>query len=361
MSQDELFVQSGGRLKSIGKTGADGKLNVKMQRGSYNITASRAGERVQRQQVDIRPGSTTFIINLTGQLSTPGATTTANSNMNGTVATVPSATVEDVLKRFQDPKQTDSVTAADWQAVLSQTGLAFAQNPTDMRIKAQTLFARGQLAYLRGDYANALVAFNNSALTLPGSGLAYYGLGNAYLATNQLAEAVRAYQRAIELSGGLAMAYKGIGDALNKQSRSKDALGYYERARALGYASTSASMSTALNRMKLKRWSEALKELTEISRSHPSADVFMLMGDCYVRLEQPLSAAPAYRRATELNPRSAVAYAKYGEVMFDAREYVAAMEALERALVLDPSGSDINRARTRKLADQAARKARKMK
>lgn len=350
MAEAEIFVRANsGRLRSLGKTGANGRLTTKMPRGVYNITASRAGYQVQRQQIDVRPGRNTFILNLTGQPLAPGV------NPNGTPSSA-----EEIIKRFLNPKQTDSVTASDWQRVQSQTAVAFAHNPSDSRVKAQTLFAQGQLAYLRGDYPNALVAFNNSALALPTSGLAYYGLGNAYLATNQLAEATQAYQRAIELSGGMPMAYKGMGDALSRQGKSKEALTYYERARALGYSSTNASLSAARNLMKMKRWTEALKQFEEISKTQPSADVFINIGDCYVELEQPLSAAPAYRRAMQLDPRSALAHAKYGEVMLDSREYAAAMEALERALALDPSGYYINRARARKLANQAAEKMRKM-
>jgi tetratricopeptide (TPR) repeat protein len=186
-------------------------------------------------------------------------------------------------------------------------------------------------------------------------------LGNAYLAINQLNESLQAYQRAVELSGGMAMAYKGIGDVLQRQGRSKEAVKYYSQARLMGYVSNRVGLSTAQNLMKLKRWSEALRELQEISKKEPTADVFIYIGDCYVELDQPLSAAPAYRKAMELNQKSALAHAKYGEVMYNSREYAAAVEAFERALALDPSGQNINRVRLRKLANQAAGKVRNNK
>lgn len=341
----DIFVHTpGGKLQPLGKTGADGKLRTRMPRGVYNVTASHAGYNAQRQQISVQPNSTNFILNLSGQ-TLPGMLPTA----------------AEVLKRFSDPKQTDRVTIAEWQAAQQQTAHAFAANPGDAQVRAQSLFAQGQLAYMRRDYAGALVAFNNSALALPTSALAYYGLGNAYFATNQLNESLRAYQRAIELDGQLAMAYRGVGDVLTRQGKSKDALTYYERAKTLGYFSASASLSTGRNLMRQGRWAEAVRELSDLSKVQPSAEVFVALGDCYMQLKQPLSAAPAYRRAIELDSNSAHAHARYGELMYGSREYAGAAEALERALALDQAGTVINRARTRKMADDAASKARRVK
>jgi tetratricopeptide (TPR) repeat protein len=341
----------GGKSQRLGATSTDGRLLTKMARGPYDITVSRSGYQSSHQQIDVQTGSTTFTLNMMGQPS-------PNSNANGNAF---GASADDVFKRYLDPKQTDQVTANDWQFAQSQTSIAAAQNPGDARLVAQSLFAQGQVAYLRGDYAAALSAFNNSARSLPNSGLAYYGLGNAYLAINQLNESLQAYQRAVELSGGMAMAYKGIGDVLQRQGRSKEAVKYYSQARLMGYVSNRVGLSTAQNLMKLKRWSEALRELQEISKKEPTANVFIYIGDCYVELDQPLSAAPAYRKAMELNQKSALAHAKYGEVMYNSREYAAAVEAFERALALDPSGQNINRVRLRKLANQAAGKVRNNK
>ncbi|HEX8455915.1 MAG TPA: tetratricopeptide repeat protein [Pyrinomonadaceae bacterium] len=342
VAESDIFVHGPeGKLQSLGRTGADGKLRARMPRGVYNVTASHAGYDAQRQQISVQANSTNFFLNLSGM------------PLPGTVASP-----AEILRRFSDPRQTDEVTAAEWQSMQQQTAAAFAANPGDAQVRAQTLFAQGQLAYLRRDYAGALVAFNNSAFALPASALAYYGLGNAYLATNQLPEAARAYQRAVELDGQLAMAYRGLGDVLTRQGKSKDALGYYERAKALGYLSPGTAFGAGLNLMRLGRWTEAARELAAIAKAHPSAEVFIALGDCYVQLKQPLSAAPAYRRAIELDPQSAQAHARYGEMMYESREYAAAAEALERALALDRAGASINRARARKMADEAASKAR---
>jgi hypothetical protein len=153
IAESDIFVNApDGQLQSLGKTGADGKLGARMPHGVYNVTASRAGYNAQRQQINVQPGSTNFILNLSGQ-PLPGTLSLA----------------AEVLRRFSDPKQTDRVTITEWQAAQQQTAVAFAANPLDSQIRAHSLFAQGQVAYLRGDYASALVAFNNAALALPPS------------------------------------------------------------------------------------------------------------------------------------------------------------------------------------------------
>lgn len=111
-----------------------------------------------------------------------------------------------------------------------------------------------------------MIQFTNATRELPRSGLAYYGLGNAYLATNQPAEAAKAYQRAIQLTPDIAAkAYKASGDALSKMGKTKDANAHYIRARELGHFSPDVSINVALNLMKEKQWKQALAELNAVA------------------------------------------------------------------------------------------------
>lgn len=350
LSDADVFLNAGQMsMQKLGRSGSDGRLVARLPRGVHTVTASRPGSRIERRQIDVRPGSTTFTFNLSAPPSAPVGSAVASSS---------ATTAGDVFRRFLDPKQTDAVTAAEWQLAQAETAAAFAANPLDPQVEAQALFARGQVAFLRGDYPRAISDFNAAALSLPKSGLAYYGLGNAYLAYNRLSEAARAFQHAAELEPQLAMAYKGSGDVLARQNKNREALRYYERARVLGYTSPTTRQVTARILLKERRWSEALRELTEVSKTNPSAEVFVGLGDAYVGLGQPLSAAPAYRRALELDPKSAAAHYKFGELAYAQREYAAAVESLERALALDPAGAFINRGRARELANKAAARAR---
>jgi tetratricopeptide (TPR) repeat protein len=364
---DIFLLPPSGKPVKLGKTDAEGKLTTKMARGSHSITVSHSGHRTERLEIDVRADNTNFSHNFTPP--TPKAVDVAAKTdetpapVEDTAAKEAEAAnaAEEVVKRYLNAQQTSALTADDWKLVENQANAGLEKEPGNAHLKAQLLFAQGQLAYLRGDYAGALVAFNKAVLAEPELVAALYSLGNAYLATNQPAQAVKAYQRAAELNAELPLVQQKLGDAYTKQGKNKEANAAYARAKKIGPLPASSNLDSTRLLMKRKQWSAALKELLEISKTQPTADVYIYIGDCYDKLQQPLSASQAYRKATELDPQSALAAYRYGEKMFELREFAEAMEALERALALDQTGVTINRKRAREMANEAAEQLRKLK
>ncbi|HEX8146535.1 MAG TPA: tetratricopeptide repeat protein [Pyrinomonadaceae bacterium] len=370
----EIFIVAGSSAsaQSLGKTDSDGRLMKRLPRGTYNLLASRPGYRIQRQRVEVRSGGAndvSFSLAMPvvarkedeEEEKAPEPTPTPAETPEPAPAD-PLADADALIKRFLDVKETEGVKAEDWKSVREQVNAALEKDPANAQLKARTLAADGQLAYLAGDFANALVAFKQAALAQPDFALAHYGLGNAYLATNQPAEAFKAYSRAVNLNPELALAYRGMGDALTKQNKTKEAAVFYNRAKSFGQQlPADTGLAAARDLKKRKRWAQALKEFQDVAASRPTAEVYIEIGDCYVGLERPSSAAQSYRKATELDPKSALAHYKFGEVMQKLREYNDAMVAFERALALDLQGTIINRKRAREMADDAADKLKKMK
>jgi tetratricopeptide (TPR) repeat protein len=366
-----LGVGSSAPTQSLGKTDAEGRLTKRLPRGTYSLLASRPGFRIQRQRLEVRSGAANSV---DFSLAMPAAPRREEEEQKP-AEPAPSPTPEEaagppadpladadaVIKRFLDVKETEGVRADDWKALRERTNAALERDPANSQLKARALAADGQIAYLAGDFASALVAFKQAALAEPSLALAHYGLGNSYLATNQPAEAFKAYSQAATVNSELALAYRGMGDALTKQNKTKEAAQYYNRAKSFGQPlPADTGLAAARDLKKRKRWAQALKEFQDVAASRPTADVYVEIGDCYVGLEQPLSASQSYRKATEIDPRSALAHYKFGEVMQKMREYGAAMEAFERALALDQQGTVINRKRAREMADDAAEKLKKM-
>jgi predicted TPR repeat methyltransferase len=69
-----------------------------------------------------------------------------------------------------------------------------------------------------------------------------------------------------------------------------------------------------------------------------------------------LSAAQAYTRATQLDRQSAVAHLRLGNLLLRQHEFQAAAAALERAIMLDPSGARIDLQRARNNLRQARKR-----
>jgi len=359
----EIFLnRGGGSMQSLGKTDSDGNLTVRLQRGRHQITASRPGARILRQQIEVDPDSTNFTFNLALPRPAPKEEEVADAPAPEATPTPadepkPSVSAAEVVRRFLDPKEGEGLSAEDWQQAQEQTRAALEQAPDDERLQAQSFLAEGQLAYLKGDFASALVAFNKAVIAQPDYVPAHYGLGNAYLATNQPNEALAAYRRAADLDKNLALPLKGAGDALTRLGRTREATQYYTRAKSFGQTlPTNTGLTAARELKRRKRWSQALKEFEEVAKTEETGELYVDIGDCYAGLGQPLSASKAYLKATELDPKLALAHFKYGEVMFKLREYAPAMEYLERALALDTTGQQFNRKTARERANEAAKK-----
>ena len=348
----ELFLSSGAEpARRIGVTDAAGAFKLMLAPGVYEVTAARRGFLRDLRRVDVRPDNTNFNFTLSAEPEPPAPALRARVVV----------TTDDVIRRYVDPRQTEGVTLEDWESVRKQAGEAFEANLANVQARAQALFAEGQLALLRGRYADALVAFNNAGQTLPGSALAFYGLGRTYLATSHTEQAVLSFMRALQLNEEMALAHAGMFEALTLQGRDVEARRFFERAGALGYDTSILSLIRARELMRRERWAEALEELRAAALKRQSADLNIAVGDCYIGLKQLFSAGPAYERAVELNPKSAVAHARLGEVRLRQKDYARAHESLERALQLDPTGVTINRERVAKLSREAATRARKMK
>ena len=360
--QSEIFLSRGGMgMEKLGRTNNDGKLIIHLPPGKHEIVASRQGARILRQQIKVEPDNTSFSFNLAlpvpvkkQQDEIAGAAPVEEAKPSEPAK--PPVNPDEVVSRFINAKG-DEPTADDWKQVQAQAAAALVKEADNKQLMSQSLLAEGQVAYLRGDFPTALISFKKAVLANPDYAAAQYGLGNAYLATNQPEEALNAYSRAVTLNKDLAPAYKGAGDALTKLGRKKEATSYFDRAKSLGQTlPTNTSLVEARSLKKRKRWAQAVKEFEDVAASDPSPDVFIDIGDCYVGLEQPLSAAKAYQKATELDPKAALAHYKYGEIMFNLHEYASAMESYERALALDANGTSFNRAKARERADEAAKK-----
>lgn len=387
----EIFIGSGEGMRPLGKTDAQGKLVVRLPRGRYSVLATRTGYRIERQLIEVRPGSQSFDFNLksaTPPTPEPGKGDGGTAEVARETAkpveepkpaepTPPPLTAEKVVvdaeamfQRMLEAKPDGAPTLDDWRQLEADMRTVLDREPDQKRVRSYNLLTQGQIAYLRGNYADALVAFNKVAFDEPQLAVAHLLRGNAYLATNQPEEAFKAYQQASRINPNIAPAYRGMGDALRKQGKEKEAEQYYRKAAALGANTTpevsttagtapaplNPALATARSLKRQKKWAQALREFQSIAEKEPSAEVYLEIGDCYLGMRQVVSAMNAYRRATELDPKFALAHYKYGELMYELREYAAASEAMERALALDLTGASIDRRKAREIANKAAQK-----
>lgn len=342
----------------VGKIDAAKKLTIKVKKGQHKATASLKGYNPQTITISVSADHSTHSLSLGKPIPVPAPAPTPVVKAAPVVAPPPGPpppSADDIIRGFINPKETNKVGVQDWKDVIAQSEETLKKEPANQQVIGRLHLARGQIAYLNQNFPESLEEFNRSIVVLPDSGIAYYGLGNAYMATNQPLQAHKAYQRATDLTPEMApLAQKGIGDALTKLSRANEANAYYKRARDLGYPSPDLNKNLAINLIEDKQWQKALAELTAIENSDSSAEIQLYLGECYENLKRPLSAYRAYAAASKLDPNSALAFSKLGNLLYEQNEFPQAKEAYERALALDTTGKIINRQLIRKLADKAA-------
>ena len=264
--------------------------------------------------------------------------------------------IKRILEDYTDPVKTDTVSLRDWELVFQSSQLGYLQGFTAVQIDAQRWLASGQIELARGNYTNAFTAFAKSKEFMRESALPFYGLGNTYIANNQPAEALKAFQQAARLEPKMAIVYKGIGDAQRLLKNKKGALAAYKSAVQLGYIAPEIRFRLATMLLETERTKEGLKELEELAETAPTAEIYVAIGDGYQQLKQNVTAIEFYRKAIENKSDLAVAHFKLGSIYFDEREYPKAKENLEKALELDPDGKNFNSLNARKKARLAASK-----
>lgn len=308
------------------------------------------------------------------------------------VPAAPTQTPSEIIERFMNFQRSSSVTIKDWESVVKQTTAALQTKPEDKTLKTQLAIAQGELALYRSDYSNALIQFNAAQLLSPETPLPFYGIGRVYMNTKQANQAENAFERSIKYDKNFALAYKGLGDVLSAQGKTKKAQEYYKQAGRTGVAGngsgenddkgsnnssglpggagnsagTAAAPESAYDHdLKIareytarKKWQMSLDKLLPLAQSNSTTDLYIAVGDNYYGQEAWVSALQAYRKATELNQNSALAFYKTGMVLYQTNEFQAAAQAFEKSLILDQSGAVINRAQARKWADRANDKAR---
>ncbi|HLM03245.1 MAG TPA: tetratricopeptide repeat protein [Pyrinomonadaceae bacterium] len=346
--------------RNIGFTDGGAQLRRSLAPGIYQVLVKKGGQIILPvQSISVTPEQTDFmLVRETPKPTKPATTVVKVENpkpkTQEEIALEMSQRVKETLENYADPTKTGTVTTADWELVLQAAQLGQLQGYTAVQIEAQRWFASGQIEMAKGNYPNAFTAFNKAQEYMPNSALPFLGLGNAYLANKQPADALKAYQRAIQMDSKMAMAYRGQADALRILEREKESITAYKNAIQLNYRTPETRYYLAVVLSKTGKHPDAIKELEDVTKEAPTADAYVALGNAYQALKRDVSALEAYRKATETDPNSAVAFGSLGDFYLKQREHAKAKEALEKAVALDPEGKSLNLQETQKKIREAA-------
>src|SRR6266478_5420173 len=173
---------------------------------------------------------------------------------------------------------------------------------------ARKEYIKGLRSMGQNDLAGSLRHFTKAAQAFPNYYEAFYHIGVAETRRGRLEEALPAFQKAIDLSGGsYAWAEFGIGYLLYVEGKTEEAV-------------------------------TTLRRGLEVDGNSP--DGYTILGMVLLRLDRPDEAEKCAREALLRNPNFAQAYLVLSDAYGRRREYRAQVQELDAYLKLEPNGED---------------------
>lgn len=195
----------------------------------------------------------------------------------------------------------------------------------------------GNQLYNNAHYQQALKAYERAVQLDPGFAEAHDARGDALFSLNRSQEALAAYEQAIHLDANYAHAYEGKGNLLYNLKHYYEALEAYEQAIRLDPASASAYNGKGDALYYLKRYHEALLAYERAIQLDPGySSAYSGKSWTLWKLKRFEEALIAYEQAIRLDPSCASSYNGEGNTLYDLNRYHEALAAYEQAIQLDP-------------------------
>jgi tetratricopeptide (TPR) repeat protein len=170
-----------------------------------------------------------------------------------------------------------------------------------------------------------------------GNYLAHNNLGDALMGQGRFAEAIKHFQKVIEIKPGFAAAFNNLGTAFLNQGRLDEAAEYYHRALEIypGFAEVHNNLGLLLARQ--GRAAEAIEQYQkaiELNTNH--AEFYINLGNLLAAQGRTAGANAQLHRAIELKPDFAEAYYNLGMAFGTLGQLDEAVGQYRKAIQLKP-------------------------
>ncbi|TDJ14689.1 MAG: tetratricopeptide repeat protein [Gammaproteobacteria bacterium] len=188
----------------------------------------------------------------------------------------------------------------------------------------------GELDAARAIYRRILDADPNHPDALNLSGVIAHQAGDQETA-------IRLIEQAINVNGTNASYYNNLGEACRAFGRHRDAIEAYERALRIHPGDLAASNNLGLAFQSLQRYEEARAAYERALALAPDdVEVLLNLGNLHREFFHLEESAVAFRRVVGIYPELAAGHASLGVTLYEADDSQAAVQALLKAVELDP-------------------------
>ncbi|MEW6329472.1 MAG: tetratricopeptide repeat protein, partial [Candidatus Micrarchaeota archaeon] len=172
-------------------------------------------------------------------------------------------------------------------------------SPTD----ARTYYHRGNEAYEKGDFDEAIENYNMAIVLNPNFSEAYFNRGLAYYNKKDFDRAIEDYDKAAEVDPKNAVIYNNRGDAYYRKQNFDRAIVDYDKAIALNKRYLKAFYNRGLAYACQQDYERAIEDFNKVVELNPNfAEAYHIRGLAYDYMQNYDKAIADYDKAIELNP-----------------------------------------------------------
>jgi tetratricopeptide (TPR) repeat protein len=184
--------------------------------------------------------------------------------------------------------------------------------------------------------------FKKLVAAQPNNGEIYFYYGENFFKQGNFEQANANYQKGAEVNATNPLPYVGLGKVFWYQNKATDAKANFYKATTLAggkNVTVLLKIAEAYIKAETKDFAEANKLLDQAQKLEPkNPEVFLLKGDAFLEQSNDGSKAIAnYEEAAKLNPKSADANLRIGQLWNRAKNYPAALEYYKKAKLIDSS------------------------
>jgi Flp pilus assembly protein TadD len=212
--------------------------------------------------------------------------------------------------------------------------VAFSQDENDHE-KVRELFSKAQDAHEKGDFAKALVFYDEAIKLFPDVPEIQYQKGNALASLNRLDEAEQTYRITIELKDDWSLPMTSLASLLIKKKQFPEAEKLLLKAITLDSENPTAIIALAELRLKSKAKLELLKEslsklINFTSKPRPSASLWTLRGAIERELGDNSSAKTSFSKALLTEPNNIWALSEIINLLLLESDFTTALDNAQK-------------------------------
>ena len=167
-------------------------------------------------------------------------------------------------------------------------------------------------------------------------------MGIAYDNLKQFEEAIKGYQKAVEIKPDDDSAYNNMGIAYDNLKQFEEAIKSYQKAIEINPYNNAAYYNMGIAYDNLKQFEEAIKSYQKAIEIKPENDwAYNNMGNAYRNLKQYKEAIKSYQKAIEIIPEKDEAYYNMGIAYYNLKQYEEAIKSYQKVIEINPDDDSI--------------------